>query len=63
MKTADLKKIYGEKTKAYIELVKKDFAEKYDKRGTWMEDGPYGGYVNSGNFLKARQPERMDLCT
>ncbi|MEP6948102.1 MAG: hypothetical protein ABI863_02455 [Ginsengibacter sp.] len=48
----NLKKIYGRKTKAYIDLVKKNFAEKYDKRDTWKEDGPFGGYVNSGNFLK-----------
>ncbi|MEP7110302.1 MAG: hypothetical protein ABI760_20070 [Ferruginibacter sp.] len=48
----NLKKIYGVRTKAYIASVKRDFVEKYDKRGTWMEDGPYGGYINSGDFLK-----------
>ncbi|MEP7142672.1 MAG: hypothetical protein ABI707_07370, partial [Ferruginibacter sp.] len=48
----NLKIAYGQKTQDYIYLVKKNFAEKYDKRDTWKEDGLYGGYVNSGNFLK-----------
>ncbi len=48
----DLEKKYGEKIKPYIESVKKDFVEKYDKRGTWIDDGPYGGYINSDKFLK-----------
>jgi len=48
----DLKKTYGEKIKPYIASAKRDFVEKYDKRGTWKQDGPYGGYVNDGNFLK-----------
>ena len=49
----DLKKKYGEKTMAYVESAKKNFIEKYDRRGTWIEDGPYGGYINSTKFLKA----------
>jgi hypothetical protein len=47
-----LMKTYGEKIKPYIASAKRDFVEKYDKRGTWKQDGPYGGYVNDGNFLK-----------
>ena len=47
-----LKKIYADKVKTYVESAKRNFVEKYDKRGTWKEDGPYGGYVNDGNFLK-----------
>jgi hypothetical protein len=46
-----LKKAYGEKIKPYIASAKRDFVEKYDKRDTWKQDGPYGGYVNDDNFL------------
>ncbi len=46
-----LKKEYGEKIKPYIESAERNFVEKYDKRGTWKADGPYGGYVNDDKFL------------
>ena len=48
----NLEKKYGDKAKSYIESAQKNFVEKYDKRRTWIEDGQYGGYINSDKFLK-----------
>ncbi|HEX8038992.1 MAG TPA: hypothetical protein VF490_07560, partial [Chryseosolibacter sp.] len=42
---------YGDKARAYVRIAEKDFAEKYDKRGTWIDDGPYGAYIGSNQFL------------
>ena len=36
---------YGAKVRHYVELAKKDVIEKWDARGTWHEDGPFGVYV------------------
>ena len=47
-----LKAKYGDKAKSYVEIAKKDFVEKWDKRGCWIDDGPYGGYIEFGKFLK-----------
>jgi hypothetical protein len=47
-----LNKKYGAKAKSYIALASKNFAEKWDKRGTWYEDGPYGSYIGFNKFLK-----------
>lgn len=48
----NLKKKYGEKAQSYVKLAAKDFVEKYDKRNTWIEDGPYGSYIGFSKFLK-----------
>lgn len=48
----ELKKKYGAKAQSYADLAAKHFVEKYDKRGTWIEDGPYGSYVGFNKFLK-----------
>jgi hypothetical protein len=48
----NLRKIYGAKANTYISLTTKNFAEKWDKRGTWYEDGPYGAYIGFNKFLK-----------
>ena len=48
----ELKKKYGEKANEYVQLASKHFVEKYDKRGTWIEDGPYGSYIGFNKFLK-----------
>jgi hypothetical protein len=45
-----LKKTYGEAAARYVALAKHDFVEKWDKRGTWHEDGPYGAYVQWDTF-------------
>jgi hypothetical protein len=47
-----LKSKYGEKANAYVKLAARDLIEKYDKRGCWIEDGPYGGYVGFNKYLK-----------
>lgn len=47
-----LKAGYASRVAPYIASAKRNFVEKYDKRGTWIEDGPYGGYIASANFLK-----------
>jgi hypothetical protein len=46
-----LKSKYGEKARSYVEIAKRDFVEKWDKRGCWIDDGPYGGYIEFGKFL------------
>src|SRR3712207_9548460 len=40
-----LKPKYGEKALAYTNITKREFFEKWDARGTWHEDGPYGYYM------------------
>ena len=47
-----LKKVFGNKANTYVVIAKKDFVEKWDKRGTWYEDGPYGSYIGFNKFLK-----------
>lgn len=47
----ELKKKYKAKAEEYIALAEKHFAEKYDARGTWVDDGPYGAYIGSNKFL------------
>lgn len=47
----ELKSTYGKKANEYVAIAAKDFVEKYDKRGTWVEDGPYGSYVGFNKFL------------
>ena len=34
-----------------MEIAKRDFVEKWDKRGCWIDDDPYGGYIEFGKFL------------
>ena len=45
LKDKDLTETYGAAAKKYISIFKKDFFAKWDARGTWHEDGPYGGYA------------------
>lgn len=47
-----LKSKYEDKANSYVQLAAKHFVEKYDKRGTWIEDGPYGSYIGFNKFLK-----------
>jgi hypothetical protein len=48
----NLNKSYGTKARAYVTLASRNFAEKWDKRGTWYEDGPYGSYIGFNKFMK-----------
>ena len=47
-----LKSKYQDKANSYVQLAAKHFAEKYDKRGTWIEGGPFGSYIGFNKFLK-----------
>ena len=55
-----LKKKYGEAAGRYVELARKHVIEKWDHRGTWREDGPYGAYVSWDTYC---QPEKLDTWT
>jgi hypothetical protein len=64
LKDAKLKERYGEAAERYVELAKHDVIGKWDARGTWREDGPFGGYVSWDTYCKpddlktwARMPE------
>lgn len=46
-----LKSLYKEKADSYIELAEKHFYEKYDNRGTWIDDGPYGAYIGHTKYV------------
>lgn len=46
-----LQKKYKDKADEYTRIAEKHFAEKYDARGTWIDDGPYGAYIGSNQFL------------
>jgi hypothetical protein len=49
---AKLKGKYNDKADEYLKVVKREFFEKYDKRGCWVEDGPYGSYIGFTKYLK-----------
>jgi hypothetical protein len=53
-----LAKIYGNKAQSYVDVAKKSFAEKWDKRGTWYEDGAYGSYIGFNKFLNPENPKK-----
>jgi hypothetical protein len=48
-----LKSKYKDKADSYIQLAEKHFYEKYDKRGTWIDDGPYGAYIGYNKYVLA----------
>jgi hypothetical protein len=54
-----LKKKYSEKAQSYVELAKKHLIEKWDKRGTWFEDGPYGGYFSWNKYITEKEPGEL----
>jgi hypothetical protein len=43
---------YGDKARSYVAMACKDVIEKWDKRGTWHEDGPYGAYVSQRRYME-----------
>ena len=53
----ELKKKYGEAANRYVELARKHVIGKWDSRGTWREDGPYGAYVSWDTYC---EPEKLD---
>ena len=52
LENPSLKKLYADKAEIYVETAKKHFVEKWDTRGTWREDGPYGVYVSYNKYLE-----------
>jgi hypothetical protein len=52
LENKDLKKKYGDKAKQYIEIARRDIIEKNDKRETWKEDGPVGGYISYEKYME-----------
>ncbi|MFW6154887.1 MAG: hypothetical protein ACOC95_06690 [Planctomycetota bacterium] len=60
---------YGAKARAYVELAKTHLIEKWDARGTWREDGPYGGWVSwnrygePGNYTEWAVRDDIDKST
>lgn len=57
LKDQALKAQYGESANRYVAIAKRDVMEKWDRRGTWHEDGPYGGYVSWTKYL---DPGKLD---
>lgn len=51
LKDEALRKTYGEAAHRYVALAKRDLIEKWDVRGTWHEDGPYGSYASWNRYL------------
>jgi hypothetical protein len=47
----DLNKTYGAKADEYLKMIKRDFFEKYDQRGCWVEDGPYASYIGFPKYV------------
>jgi hypothetical protein len=52
LKDPALKAKYGERVAKYVALAEKDLFEKWDARGTWREDGPYGAYIFYNKYCK-----------
>ncbi len=52
LKDPKLKQRYGEAAQRYVELAKHDVIGKWDARGTWREDGPYGAYTSWDTYCK-----------
>ncbi|MDA0710653.1 MAG: hypothetical protein O3B73_10645 [bacterium] len=46
-----LKARYGTAALSYVALAKKHLIEKWDARGTWHEDGPYGSYASWNRYF------------
>ncbi|MBN2584408.1 MAG: hypothetical protein JXL80_15210 [Planctomycetes bacterium] len=56
LKDPKLKAKYGEAATRYVELARNDVIDKWDARGTWREDGPYGSYVMWDHYCKPGDP-------
>jgi hypothetical protein len=47
-----LKAKYLEKAKSYVKIAEKDFFEKWDHKGCWYDDYPFGSYIFPVKYLK-----------
>jgi hypothetical protein len=52
MEDEKLKAQYQDKALSYVETAKKDLIEKWDHRGCWYVDAPYGCYLGFGKYFK-----------
>jgi hypothetical protein len=43
---------YLEKAKSYVGVAERDFFEKWDHKGCWFDDAPYGSYMFSTKYLR-----------
>ena len=53
-----LKDKYGEKALSYARIAGREFVEKWDQRGCWIDDGPYGSYIGFDKYLKPGHLDR-----
>jgi len=49
---------YGDRARAYVALAKELMFEKWQKRGTWHEDGPYGVFTEWPRHYTEQEPNR-----
>ncbi|RJP22362.1 MAG: hypothetical protein C4527_21965 [Candidatus Omnitrophota bacterium] len=47
----DISQKYADQAKTYLELARRHLIEKWDARGTWHEDGPYGAYTSWDHYM------------
>jgi len=52
LKDEALTRKYGDYARKYVEVAKKHLIEKWDSRGTWHEDGPYGAYTSWDTYCE-----------
>ena len=48
----ELRDKYAESTKRFLATAKRDLIEKWNKRGTFVEDGPFGGFREWDHYCK-----------
>ena len=48
----ELRERYGEPAERYVELARVHLFEKWESRGTYYENGPFGGYFQWDHFLR-----------
>jgi hypothetical protein len=52
LKDGTLAAKYGEAARRYVAVAESDVIEKWDARGTWYEDGPFGGYISWNRYCR-----------
>lgn len=52
---------YGEAARRYVAIAEKDVMEKWDARGTWYQDGPFGGYIAWDRYCEPRDLKRWSV--
>jgi hypothetical protein len=52
LKDESLEGVYGEQARRYVQIAERDLLEKWDSRGTWIDDGKLGAYVAWNRYLE-----------